>query len=213
MAIKHAFTSAKSDPGDATLIKPSDWNAGHTIDAATITLSQLATDATGMEFLGSTVLSAGAQTTATVTIAARELLLIQIRVTGYGAPGDIASLRFNGDTGTNYWNRFIQAAAGGTTLTNTQNASDTGIRLGPVAIQQARAGLIVINNRLATRKGCMISVMEGSADAATIPPLDMGAVGQWTNTAAQITSVVMVSIQAAANMGTGSGFAVWGKNI
>ena len=30
MGIKHAFTSAKSDGGDATLVRPSDWNAAHT---------------------------------------------------------------------------------------------------------------------------------------------------------------------------------------
>lgn len=30
--IKHAFTSAKSDGGDATLIQPSNWNAEHVID-------------------------------------------------------------------------------------------------------------------------------------------------------------------------------------
>lgn len=29
MAIKHAFSSAKSDGGDATLVRPSDWNAVH----------------------------------------------------------------------------------------------------------------------------------------------------------------------------------------
>ena len=32
MPIKHAFTSAKSDGADSTLVKPSDWNANHTID-------------------------------------------------------------------------------------------------------------------------------------------------------------------------------------
>lgn len=30
MPIKHAFTSAKSDGGDATLVRPSNWNADHT---------------------------------------------------------------------------------------------------------------------------------------------------------------------------------------
>lgn len=30
MAFKHAFTSVKADGGDATLVKPSDWNADHT---------------------------------------------------------------------------------------------------------------------------------------------------------------------------------------
>lgn len=29
MPITHAFTSAKSDGGDATLVRPSDWNADH----------------------------------------------------------------------------------------------------------------------------------------------------------------------------------------
>lgn len=29
MTITHSFVSAKSDGGDATLVKPSDWNAGH----------------------------------------------------------------------------------------------------------------------------------------------------------------------------------------
>lgn len=35
MAIKHAFTSAKPDGADATLVQPSNWNAGHTIDGVT----------------------------------------------------------------------------------------------------------------------------------------------------------------------------------
>jgi len=31
MAIKHAFTSAKADGGDATLVRPSNWNDNHPI--------------------------------------------------------------------------------------------------------------------------------------------------------------------------------------
>jgi hypothetical protein len=31
MGITHAFTSAKSDTGDATLLQPSNWNADHTV--------------------------------------------------------------------------------------------------------------------------------------------------------------------------------------
>lgn len=31
MQIKHTFQSAKSDGGDATLVRPSNWNANHTI--------------------------------------------------------------------------------------------------------------------------------------------------------------------------------------
>lgn len=32
MPVKHAFTSAKSDGADSTLVRPSNWNADHTID-------------------------------------------------------------------------------------------------------------------------------------------------------------------------------------
>jgi hypothetical protein len=29
MALRHAFSSAKSDGGDATIVRPSNWNAAH----------------------------------------------------------------------------------------------------------------------------------------------------------------------------------------
>lgn len=34
MAIKHTFTSTKSDGGDSTLVRPTDWNADHTGESA-----------------------------------------------------------------------------------------------------------------------------------------------------------------------------------
>lgn len=41
MAVTHAFVSAKADGGDATLVRPSNWNADHTIADATITTAML----------------------------------------------------------------------------------------------------------------------------------------------------------------------------
>ena len=35
MPVKHAFTNPKSDGADATITRPSDWNADHTIDTIT----------------------------------------------------------------------------------------------------------------------------------------------------------------------------------
>jgi hypothetical protein len=40
MPIIHAFVSAKSDGGDATLVRPSDWNANHTGDLSTLNVPQ-----------------------------------------------------------------------------------------------------------------------------------------------------------------------------
>ena len=45
MGIKHAFTSAKADGGDATLVQPSNWNANHTIDSE-VTIPAVASPAT-----------------------------------------------------------------------------------------------------------------------------------------------------------------------
>ena len=38
MGIKHAFTSPKSDPADATLVRPTNWNADHTVAGNTIAI-------------------------------------------------------------------------------------------------------------------------------------------------------------------------------
>ena len=45
MGIKHSFASAKADGGDATLIKPSNWNDNHTIDSE-VTFPDVASPAT-----------------------------------------------------------------------------------------------------------------------------------------------------------------------
>ena len=41
MPITHAFTSAVADGADATLVRPSNWNADHagTLDAAAVTFT------------------------------------------------------------------------------------------------------------------------------------------------------------------------------
>lgn len=46
--IKHAFTSAKGDGGDATLVRPSNWNALHTTSMATGQLIGRLTAGTGV---------------------------------------------------------------------------------------------------------------------------------------------------------------------
>jgi hypothetical protein len=45
--IKHAFVSTKADGGDDTLVKPSDWNASHSIVSTGSTGMVLGRDNTG----------------------------------------------------------------------------------------------------------------------------------------------------------------------
>jgi len=47
ISLKHAFTSAKGDPADATLVRPSNWNAEHNLTLATDKLVGRQTAGTG----------------------------------------------------------------------------------------------------------------------------------------------------------------------
>jgi len=211
MAIKHNFVSLKPDSGDTTLVRPSNWNDGHLIETGSVTLDGLAADARGWEYLGSTELVANAPNTATVTIAAREMLMIQFVVTGY-AGNDIASFQFNGDTGNNYSSRYLYAASGGTAFTNQENVSTNRIGTGPIGIALGRSGTLNITNILARNKVIAMNVTEASASAAAVPPRIGMAQGMWFNTAAQITSLRMYD-PTGINLLVGTGFAVWGKNM
>ena len=50
MAITHDFISAVADGADTTLVQPSDWNADHTIENATITAAMLASGVSGLGY-------------------------------------------------------------------------------------------------------------------------------------------------------------------
>lgn len=61
MAVTHAFTSAKADGGDTTLVQPSNWNANHTITSVPASGVISTTDATAAssKTVGSIVAAGG----------------------------------------------------------------------------------------------------------------------------------------------------------
>lgn len=166
------------------------------------------------EFLGSTILGSAAQTTAAVTFPARDLLLVQVMVTSYSG-SDIASLRFNGDTtaATTYSSRYLSSAAAATVFTNTTSQSTNCARLFSQGTTMGRSALVAITNPASTFKYGAVSSSwtAAGATAATSPPIDIGN-WFWT-TAAQITSMVMVTAGGTITMGAGTGFAVFGRNL
>lgn len=164
----------------------------------------------GFEFLGSTELGTAAATTSTISIPVRDIILIQVRITGYAGGGDIASLRFNGDTGANYWSRYISCAAGGTTLVNNQNVSQTLARLFALTTTLQRSTEVVITNNATTSKVGAVRAQTSTGAAATAGGVEFGGF-EWVNTSAQISSVTMVTA-GGANMNAGSGFVVLGAN-
>jgi hypothetical protein len=183
--------------------------------------SQLAS-AWGLDFLGSAVLASAAHETPNVTLtwppgsgiaATRDFLWIFVRVASYGgspdATGDIASLRFNADSGANYWTRHLYFTAG--TWNDVSLASTALIRLAPTNSRLSRNVFITINNLANRGKTCNIKNQTGTADATLVGEVNIAG-GEWVNLVDQITSVQLID-QGSNNMGTGSGFIVLGKNF
>lgn len=165
----------------------------------------------GMDFLGSTVLASSAATTGALTIDARDILCVLVRVTGYPS-ADIASLRFNADSGTNYWTKHASAAAAATTFTiSTANVSKTLAQMFATAVSTGRSAVVTITNNATTEKIGSISGTTGSGVASTLGTIETNSFG-WVNTSAQITSIEM-RVAGANTMSTGSGFAVFGRNF
>jgi hypothetical protein len=171
----------------------------------------------GWEFLGSTVLGGAAVTTATLTVAAKDELMIVFRVVSLSA-SDTVGVRFNGDTAANYWWRGITSVKTATSgsapaFVDTFTASTNRVVLYPLAGTTQLDGSMRVSNRLATTKLCAIDASVGSAAAATVPTTLITGSGEWINTAAQITSVVMLSTGGTATLAAGSGFAVFGRTL
>jgi hypothetical protein len=166
-----------------------------------------------LDYLGSTKLLSAAHETSVVNIEARDFLWIFVRVASYGgtpdATGDIASLRFNGDGGANYWTQHLYFTAG--TWNEVPNASTTLIRLAETNSRLSRNVFCTVNN-LATRgKTVNIKNQTGTADSAVVGSINVGG-GEWVNLTDQITSVQLINA-GSNNMGTGSGVIIWGKNF
>ena len=166
----------------------------------------------GWVSLGATVLAGAAGTTAVVEFTPMDMLMVHYLVTGYGGAGDIASLRFNGDSGANYWDRHLHSVAGGATFANVVNVSTTLIRLAAVASTLQRSGIVQISNFRTTSKVCAIVNQTSTGAPGTSASLEAVGGGEWVNTAQQIRSITMITA-AGANLNAGSGFAIFGCNL
>jgi hypothetical protein len=173
-----------------------------------------------LDFLGSIkITGSAAVTTGVLTLidpftgaaGTRDELIVVSRVTNYSGSGDVASFRFNADSGSNYWDRYVNFAASSTTVVNTQNVSQTLMRLG-IATTKGRSDEITISNLATQTKLCSVKTQIGSGAAGTAGVSAFGG-GEWVNTSAQITSIEMRTAGGSVTMGVGSGFMVFGRNI
>jgi hypothetical protein len=165
-------------------------------------------DPAGFDLLGSYKFTASAASSTAIPIEVRELLVIQFNVTGYGGT-DIASFRFNGDTGTTYNTSFITwSTAAPTTPTNSLSANM--IRTGANGVTNQRSGTLTVYNYSGTAHPCTIQSLTQAA-AASAPVISVGG-GNWNSAAtAQITTVQMLC-PGGQTLSTGTSFIVWGQN-
>lgn len=183
--------------------------------------TQLAT-AWGMDYLGGTFLAASAHETDVVTLtfppgsgiaATRKKLEIHVLVTFYtGTPdatGDIASIRFNGDSAANYWSHHATFIANAWTGTETPSA--TLIRMAPTNSRLSRNAVLEVNNLATRSKTVTFKNQTGTNDATVTGLLNVGG-AEWVNTTDQVATVQLVNA-GSNNIGTGSGFFVLGKDF
>ncbi len=115
--IKHAFTSLKGDGGDATLVRPSNWNALHTTSMATLSIVGRATAGVGVF----EELPTSAFMIAALAATDKDSFLAAIGIGGFET-GDVKfSINPSAPTGwisyaTAYDGTLSKAGAGGTVL-------------------------------------------------------------------------------------------------
>ena len=158
-------------------------------------------------YLTGATLTANGAAFPTLTFAGFNSLEIRLHIVGYSA-GDIGSLQFNGDTGNNYWDRNLTAAAAGTTFTNTETTTTAQMRFGISGTKQVVAVINIINllgtSKLASGRMSMATGAVGTAGTAVV-----SMAGEWVNTTAQITSVKALVV-GANNFLSGSTIQIFG---
>jgi hypothetical protein len=174
------------------------------------------------DYLGGTSNAAAAHETAVVTLeyppgsgiaATRKKLQIHVFVPSYGGTpdptGDIASIRFNGDSGTNYWSHHATYISGAWTPTETPSA--TLIRIAPTNSRLSRNAVLEVNNFATRSKTATFKNQTGTADATVVGILNVGG-AEWVNIVDQISTVQLINA-GDNNMGAGAGFYVTGKDF
>lgn len=155
------------------------------------------------------ILTASAQQFPTsLRVNPQSIIWLEINITGYGG-SDVASLRFNSDSGANYWTRFMTAAQGTSALSNVENVADSLIRLGPVT-NKGRSALVRVTNFAGKPKVVNIINSIGSGLAGTASVITLAGAGEWVNSTDQIQTIDILTQGGTVTMLTGSSVALLG---
>lgn len=168
----------------------------------------------GEQLLARTVLGSGATSVSSGTLPVvpnAGSLRIEWKAQHASTTGRNVSLRFNSDSGANYWRQYLFANDATITADATATVNETAIAIGSVGNESSNRwsfGIAEVNDyRSAHHK----SVMARSTDPRAISaPLLLHIIGLWASTSA-ITSVSIVE-PAGGNFATGSTLSVFARS-
>lgn len=161
--------------------------------------------------LGAQQLAANAAAFSSIFIQPVNSLWFYLNVVG-ASGSDTCAIRFNADSGANYWDRNLTVAAGGVVVVDTNTLSTTLIRLGVAGtLNQQIFGVIGNPSAVAAKSKvlrAMVTVATGAA--GTAGSINIGCAGEWVNTSTPINRIDVVMV-GANNYLAGSSLMVWGN--
>lgn len=157
------------------------------------------------------ILPASAPQFPTLTFNPMNGLYLFINVTGYGGT-DVVSLRFNGDSGPNYWDRTITLPTGTTVITDTSTTASSLIRCGK-PINKGRAVFAQIVNFPNKPKVVQVLNQFGTGTASSAAEATLSAGGEWIDSPSgqQINQIDVVTA-GGLNILAGSSLVLLGYN-
>lgn len=164
----------------------------------------------GWELLNAYTFPGGTATSGALTVSARDELMIVVRILSLSV-ADIPALRFNADTGTHYQSRYVTCADGGVTMTNVATASTTMARLSGLSSDKPRVIQAIMNDHRDWEKAATVTSRVNTGAVAATPALDVAGGYEWVNSAAQVTSVTLLTV-GGANVGGNSQILIFGRD-
>ncbi len=167
----------------------------------------------GWQLAGFWLAASALATSGAITIPAFDELMIIVRIVPGVSATDIPALRFNADTGNNYRSRYlVNNAVSGVTLTDVPTATTNMARLSGLSATTGRVTKVIINNKLAAGKVGTVASTNATNSLTVQPGIDLAGGFEWVNTAAQITSVTLLTVSAS-TMPIDSGMQIYGRNF
>lgn len=109
MPIKHPFASAKGDPGDTTLVKPSDWNTAHNAPPFVLVLNAHSTSAIFSDMPAALTEPFSTRLRLPIDLTYVDQVRLTVRVMTPGATGAKLRIQYSADQVT--WN-YLDGVSG-----------------------------------------------------------------------------------------------------